>query len=337
MKYPSFLKEHSTIGIPAPSSGAYNECKINRFKHATSFFEKKGYQLIPSDNLYKSERGRSASAKERGKEITEMFKNKEIDAIICATGGDFLIEILPFVNFEEIVKNPKFVMGFSDPTGLLYPITSKYDIATIYGSNFSPFGAEIIHKSQLDALELLEGKTIEVHSYEKYAGDYQEEITGLESPIYNKDVYWKTIDNKEVDLEGRILGGNFDVIAELAGTKYDGLNDFNKRYKKDGIIWFFDNCEITLEETIKVLWKLKELNYFQYAKAIVFGRFGIETTTYQYDVKTCLEDSVLSDLNIPIIYDADFSHKDPCIPIINGSIAKLKVKDGKGTISFKLE
>lgn len=337
MKYPKFLKEHSTIGIPAPSSGAYNECKKNRYKHAMTFFENRGYQLITSKNLFNSEKGRSASAKERAKEVTEMFKNKDIDAIICATGGDFLIEILPYVNFQEIVENPKYVMGFSDPTGILYPITSKYDIATIYGSNFSPFGAESIHKSQQDALKLIEGKTLEVHSYEKYAGDYQEEITGLESPIYNKDVYWKTLDDKEVELEGRILGGNFDIIAELSGTKYDGINDFNKKYKEDGIIWFFDNCEITLEETIRVLWKLKELDYFKYAKGILFGRFGVETTTYQYDVKTCLEDSVLKELNIPIIYDADFSHKDPCIPIINGSIAKLKVKDGKGTISFKLE
>ena len=30
MIYPKFLKENSTIGIPTPSSGAYNQQKINQ-------------------------------------------------------------------------------------------------------------------------------------------------------------------------------------------------------------------------------------------------------------------------------------------------------------------
>ena len=55
------------------------------------------------------------------------------------------------------------------------------------------------------------------------------------------------------------------------------------------------------------------------------------------DVKNCLEDSVLSNLNIPIIYDADISHKSPCLTIINGSIATINVKDGKSTINFELK
>ena len=112
MKYPNFIKKHSTLGIPAPSDGAYNAKKNNRFTHAALFFKERNYNLIVSKNLNNSNKGRSASAKERGEEITEMFKNKEIDAILCAAGGDFLIEILPFVNFEELVKNPKYVVGF---------------------------------------------------------------------------------------------------------------------------------------------------------------------------------------------------------------------------------
>lgn len=66
-----------------------------------------------------------------------MFKNKDINMIICALGGKFLIEILPYIDFDIINNNLKLIAGFSDPTGLLYPITTKYDIATIYGHNFS--------------------------------------------------------------------------------------------------------------------------------------------------------------------------------------------------------
>ena len=84
------------------------------------------------------------------------------------------------------------------------------------------------------------------------------------------------------------------------------------------------------------MWRFNELGYFKYTKGIIFGRFGINQTCYDYDVKTCLEDSSISKLNIPIVYDADLSHKDPCLTIINGAIATVNVKDGKGMIKFEL-
>ena len=143
------------------------------------------------------------------------------------------------------------------------------------------------------------------------------------------------IDNKYISISWRIIGGCMDIISELSGTKYDGIDKFNDKYKNDGIIWYFDNCELSYEEVIRTLWKFNELGYFKYTKGIIFGRFGKESGYYYDNVKSCLEDSVISKLNIPIIYDADISHKSPCINIVNGSIAKIEVKGGKGVISFE--
>jgi len=337
MIYPNFIKENGTIGVPSPSAGASNEQKKNKFINAKNNLEKLGYSLIISENIFNNEKGRSSNNIDRAKEINNMYNNKDIDMILCATGGDFLIEILPYINFDTIKDNPKLIAGFSDPTGLLYPITTKYDIATIYGHNFSPLGMEKYHQSELDFLEIIKGNIIEQKSYDLYENEYQEKITGLEYYKLTDKVYWHTIDNKEVSLTGRIIGGCLDIISELAGTKYDGINEFNEKYKNDGIIWYFDNCELTMEETIRTLWKLNELNYFKYTKGIIFGRFGNDKSTYNYNVKSCIEDSIISKLNIPIIYDADLSHKSPCMTIINGSIAIIKVKDGKGRISFELK
>ena len=136
MKYPKFLKENSTIGVPAPSSGAKDLKKINHYHKALEVWQSFGYSCILSENLYSEDRGRSASSKDRASEINEMFLSDEIDGIVCASGGDFLVEILPYVDFQLLVQNPKFVIGFSDPTALLYPITSKYDIATILWRKF---------------------------------------------------------------------------------------------------------------------------------------------------------------------------------------------------------
>ena len=337
MKYPSFLKINDLIGVPTPSGGASDELKINKYKNAKKYFEKMGYKLELSDNLYNEYRSRSSSKEKRAKEINDMFKSKNIDLVLCAAGGEFLVEILPLVNFELIKENSKYVCGFSDPTGLLYPITTKYDIATIYGSNFSAFGEDTFYDCHHDFLDIITGKKLEEDSYEKYENERIERVTGLEGLNLTEPVYWHTLDDKDISIDGRIIGGCMDIIAELAGTKYDGIKEFNKKYKNDGIIWYFDNCELSMEEVIRTLWKMNELEYFKYTKGVIFGRFGVETTFNDYNVKTCLEDSVLNELNIPIIYDADISHKGPSLTIINGSIAHIDCSNGKGKIKFSLE
>ena len=50
-----------------------------------------------------------------------------------------------------------------------------------------------------------------------------------------------------------------------------------------------------------------------------------------------IKDSVLAKYNIPVIFDADISHKGPSMTIINGAIATVLVNNGKGQISFELK
>lgn len=335
MQYPKFLKRGDIIGIPAPSSSAEDERKTNRYQHAIKYWESLGYQLVLSKNLFHNEKGRSAKPKERGEEINSMWK--VADGLICASGGEFLVECLPYIDFETISKNPKLIAGFSDPTGILYPLTSKYDIATIYGNNFSSYGAEQLFQNDYDFLDCIKGEKLEFNSYPLYEEERVEKVTGLEANNYTGKVEWKTLNQKDVKIKGRIIGGCFDIISELVGTKFDGFEHFHKKYKEDGIIWYFDNCELSMEEVIRTLWKFNEFHFFDDCKGVIFGRFGLERSCLEYDIKSCLEDSILKELNIPIIYDADISHKAPSIPIINGSIAEVECKDGKGTIIFHLE
>lgn len=337
MIYPNFLKKGNCIGVPAPSSGAYNELYKNKYNNAKRKFEEKGYKVILSKNIFNSEKMRSATEIKRAEEINKMFEDENINFIICAAGGEFLVEILPYVDFEKILKSPKYVQGFSDPTGLLFPITTKYDIATIYGNNFGDYGAKIDDRSIIENLQIITGNIIKQENYELYEEERAESIDGLEGYNLTKKVEWKNLEKDNIVIQGRIIGGCLDIISELAGTKYDGTSEFNERYKNDGIIWYFDNCELSKEELIRTLWKLNELDYFKYTKGIVFGRNGQEISCAGYTMEEALKDSVIKKLNIPIIYDADISHKGPCLTIINGAIATIKSAGGKGSIELLLK
>ena len=180
MIYPKFIEKGMCIGVLAPSSGAYDDFHIKKYENAKSNLEKLGYKLILSKNINKSEKCRSASAIERAEEVNKMFEDENIGFIMCAAGGEFLVEILPYVKFEKILSNPKFVQGFSDPTGLLFPLTTKYDIATMYGNNFGDYGTSEYDRSITDNLEILKGNLITQNNYEMFEDERGEQITGLE-------------------------------------------------------------------------------------------------------------------------------------------------------------
>ena len=336
MIYPEFLKEHDTIGVTAPSDGITDEVKLKRLDNAIKNFEDRSFIIKETPNVICSVKGRSSSSKERAEELERLYKDDNVKTIITSGGGDFLLEMLSELDFNVIKDNPKWLQGYSDPTGLLFTITTNLDIATVYSDNFKTFGMEPWHKSLENNLEILKGNIIEQTSFSKYEED-KKLITGLEPFNLTKKVYWKNLNNEEViNIKGRIIGGCLDLITELFGTRFDNTKAFLEKYKDDGIIWYFDVCELSSESLIRTLWKLKDNGYFKYTKGIIFGRSFIYNSYYDISYEETIYES-LKDLNIPIIINADIGHVSPRMTIINGAIATITSSKGKGKIKFTLK
>ena len=336
MIYPEFLKEHDIIGVTAPSDGITDEVKLKRLDNAIKNFEEKGFNIKETPNVRCSVKGRSSSSKERAEELESLYKDDNVKTIITSGGGDFLLEMLSEVDFNVIKDNPKWLQGYSDPTGLLFTITTNLDIATVYSDNFKTFGMEPWHKSLENNLEILKGNIIEQTSFSKYEED-KKLITGLEPFNLTKKVYWKNLNNEDaINVKGRIIGGCLDLITELFGTRFDNTKAFLEKYKDDGIIWYFDVCELSSESLIRTLWKLKDNVYFKYTKGILFSRVYACNSYYDITYEEAIYES-LKDLNIPIIINADIGHVSPRMTIINGAIATITSSKGKGKIKFTLK
>ena len=144
MIYPEFLKENDFIGITAPSAGV--GCKLESFEKSLNSLNKSGFNIIETENVRKDSFV-SSTALERANQIDKLVNDDKVKMVLSATGGDFLIEILPLLNLDNIAKNPKWFMGYSDPTTLLYLITTKLDIATLYGVNAGSFDQTVLHES----------------------------------------------------------------------------------------------------------------------------------------------------------------------------------------------
>ena len=337
MIYPKFLKNGGTIGVTAPSAGSESDIDIFQIENATKNLKEVGINVIETPNCRKSEGIRSSDAKTRAKELESLFTNDDVDSIVCLAGGEFLVEILPYIDFEIIRSNPKWLQGFSDITGISYVITTTLDIATVYGNNFTTYSMKEWHKSIEDNFKILTGNIIKQESYELYENERKEKFIGNEGFNLDSKVKWINLNGEDkIELKGRIIGGCLDLLSTIAGTKYDSTLKFIEKYKNDGVIWYFDNCELSCEDVIRTMWKFKEMGWFEYAKGIVFGRTMIERSctgiTFHEAVRTSFKD-----INIPIIIDADIGHKRPQKTIINGAIATIRSANGRGSIELEIK
>ncbi len=337
MLYSTNIKKGDTIGVTATSDGNIDKIKIKRLDNAIKNFEERGYTIKETPNVRSSYKGRSSSKEQRAKEFMKLVEDKNIAAIITARGGDFLLEILPYIDFEKIRKNPKWIQGFSDTTGLGFCVTTICDIATIYAENFGDFGMENWHTCLENNLKILEGKEIIQESFKEYQSMFQDYKIGLETYKLDKKVEWKNAQNEEkIELNGRILGGCIDILVSLVGTKFDKVKEFIEKYKNDKIVWFFDNCELTSEGILRGLWQLKEAGWFSNISGFIFGRTMTRSSCYGISFEEAVKE-VLQELNVPIILEADIGHLPPQFTIINGAIVHIVSKDGKGKIDFTLK
>lgn len=335
MIFPNFIKKNDVIGVTAPSDGNRKEVDFKRLILAEEALQKRGYKVRLTENVKTSENGRSSSAPERGRQLLSLIEDPEVTAITLAKGGDFLMEMLPETDFEKIRQNPKWLQGFSDSTGLLFTVTTCCDIATIYGNHFNEFAMEPWHMTQQYNMDLLEGNFPIQKSFDFYEDDFYDKITGKEPYQKDKEVCWQGTE-QDLEITGRMLGGCLDVLLNLVGTRFDNVRAFNQRYGKDGILWFLESFDLNSECLIRGLWQLKEAGWFDSAVGFVFGRPCMYDSAYGFSYQEAVM-SVLKQLHLPVIFNADVGHKAPQFSVVNGAVGTWKLSGKKGSMVLEFE
>ena len=175
MIYPEFLKDNGTVGFVAPSFGCGIEPYKSAFESALEFWKSNGCYVNLGPNVYMNEGiGISNTPVACAEELVSSYVNSNIDAIISCGGGELMCETLSHIDFDAIMKSkPKWYMGYSDNTNFTFMLTTKCDIASLYGPNAAAFGMKPHHQSITEAYEILTGRavndgSVSVHNYDKY-------------------------------------------------------------------------------------------------------------------------------------------------------------------------
>ncbi|MEC9489254.1 MAG: LD-carboxypeptidase, partial [Halanaerobium sp.] len=138
--YPRPLKRGDTIGICAPSSGVSGPYSA-RLENAKKQLSDLGYNLTETASVQSQTKLTSAPPDARAKEFIELYFDEKVTAIIPPWGGEFCMDMLPYLPFQEMKgTEPKWVMGFSDTSTLLFAITLNLNMATAHGPNLLDYG-----------------------------------------------------------------------------------------------------------------------------------------------------------------------------------------------------
>lgn len=348
MRYPAFLKENGTIGFVAPSFGCASGSYRAAFDNGLKKLRERGFQVWLGPNCYKEEGiGISAAPKECGKELTEGYLSAENDCLISCGGGELMCEILEYVDFEAVKQaSPKWYMGYSDNTNMTFLLATLCDTASVYGPGAAGFGMEPWHSSLEDALAILMGKKKEIKSYGLWEREKQKDeehpllpyncTEKLEIKAFVPDAKGQLRQMPMAQLSGRLLGGCMDCLVNLTGTCYDKVKEFGERYKKDGILWFLESCDLNVFGIRRAMWQMEQAGWFEHVKGFLIGRplchgqemMGLD----QYEAVL----PYARRHQVPVIMDADLGHLPPMMPLITGSMANVTAEGNNLTVSMEL-
>jgi muramoyltetrapeptide carboxypeptidase len=197
---PNRLEKGDTIGIISPSgSAAYDRKKFNAgLKTITKlgFNYKLGKHVFAELDEHKDNYSAGTVA-QRLEDLHWAFEAKDVDAIICSTGGETAIQLLKHIDYNIVRKNPKIFSGMSDIGTLLNPIFNKTGLITFHGP-IVLYMWEFVEENE-HFLKAISPKPIG-------------QIPQL------KPKTWHTI--KPGIAKGRLVGGHVGILAGLLGTEY---------------------------------------------------------------------------------------------------------------------
>ena len=153
--------------------------------------EVKGNKVIISKNCFGKNNYFSGSDEERSADLQFGIDHEEVKAIFCARGGYGSVRILDSLNWANMLREPKWLVGYSDIT-VFHQRLNKLGVQSIHG--IMPFN---------------------------YGSNSNQALTSLFSALENTN-YTISAKLNESNCHGKangmLIGGNLSIVYSLLGT-----------------------------------------------------------------------------------------------------------------------
>lgn len=301
------LKEGDTIGIVSPSSAIF---ETEPYQIAVETFEAMGLKVKLGEFVHNRYGHLAGTDEERAGELNDMFRDKEVKAIIALRGGSGAARILDKIDYKVIAANPKIFIGYSDITALHMAIYTQTGLVTFHAplavSTWNSFSYPIFRKILFDGEAVLFENPSEKGSA----------LTVTRNRI-------RTIHPGKA--KGELLGGNLSVLTGIMGSRYFPSNWNNK-------ILYLEDIGEQIYAVDRMMSQLQLGGVLNNIAGFVFGKCTDCKPGGGYGSLTLEEviDHYIKPLKIPAYSGAMIGHIDDNSTIPNGLTAEIDAD--KGTI-----
>ncbi|MFZ4712557.1 MAG: S66 peptidase family protein [Bacteriovoracaceae bacterium] len=319
---PKKLQVGQNIGIIALSTPATLK-KEMRERAYSKIRELFGFNIIEAPNLDTVTAHTAGTIKDRTKSLHDFFKRKDIHAIMSFWGGFNTHQILEYLDYDLIKKNPKILIGYSDTTTLLSAIHHKTGLITFNGPAVITFAKPILPFETLETFTALLMKGLENYTY-PVSKKFSDNQWWTEDKMYfDQNEGLKTFSKGKA--AGTIVGGNIGTLLLLAGTPYWP--------NMKGKILFVEDDEAENPKTIdRFFTQLRHMGVFKQIKGMVVGRFSRSVGFSESDSLHMILKDALKGYKFPVITEFDMGHTDPVATIPIG--AKVEIDATKLSIKI---
>ena len=195
---PPRLRKGDVIGIISPASTPSAQEKIDNGVH---YLEGLGYRVKVGTHAMAQHGYLAGTDEQRAEDLNGMLRDRMVRAIFAIRGGYGTPRLLHLVDYNAVRRDPKILVGYSDLTGLQLALYRKTGLITFSGpmvgvemwKSIDPFTEEHFWRVVTSAARI--------------------------GPLRNPDGE-KLICYNRGKAGGRLLGGNFSLLASLLGTRY---------------------------------------------------------------------------------------------------------------------
>jgi len=296
---PKKLEKGDTRGVFTASNPITDE--VNGWlQNGIKRLESLGFNVVTSKNLFKKNYYTAGTTEERASDFMELIENEEVNAIMSAMGGENAHQILPLIDFNKIKKNPKIIIGYSDPTVLLNPIFERTGLITFYRQHVCSFDPNWQWFS--DDYDLKYFRKILINS----------EVPKIIEPSSQRETWRGGI------AEGEFVGGCLTDFRKLIGTPFEP--EFKNK------ILILEQIGESSREINVVLTHLKHVGAFDKINGLLLGKFydciDRENEDWNKPLKKLFLDE-LREYDFLILKTEDFGHFSHMFPIPIGAKGRI--------------
>jgi len=296
MIIPKKIKIGDKIGIIATA----RKISLEELNPAIEILQSWGLEVVLGNFLFEEDNQFAGTVEQRTIDLQNMIDDDAIKAILCARGGYGTVQIIDKINFSKLVKNPKWIIGFSDIT-VLHSHLNQLGVATLHATmpiNFS--------KNTPKSLESLKNSLFG-------------KANSIESPVHKF--------NRLGKVNAEIIGGNLSILYSLLGSNSD--------INTDGKILFMEDLDEYLYHIDRMMINMKRNGKFNNLKGMIIGGMSKMNDNNIPFGKTAEEIILdhLKDYNFPICFGFPSGHLDDNRSIRLGVSSVLDINENGVSLS----